>query len=179
MGCFDWGIDLCTGGTPSTNCSFDIFIIDRAFDDDTGTYWLASGCGATVPYAQYWKAAGIWASKCRAYNISGSSGLSLTLHGSNTGISFSDALCTLTPNAGWQEHEFAPAEYKWWRWIASGAPGDNSLIVAELELYACKAAINIGDAWKNIEEVQINIGDVWKDITDIDINIGDTWKTIL
>lgn len=38
--------------------------------------------------------------------------------------------------------------------------------------------INIGDAWKEIAEVQINIGDSWKAVAGEQINIGDAWKTI-
>jgi hypothetical protein len=36
--------------------------------------------------------------------------------------------------------------------------------------------INIGDSWKDIEEVKINIGDTWKDVEEWKINIGDSWK---
>ncbi|MBA7646731.1 hypothetical protein ES703_54497 [subsurface metagenome] len=40
--------------------------------------------------------------------------------------------------------------------------------------------INIGDAWKDIQNIQINIGDSWKQITlGSGINIGDVWKNIL
>ena len=36
--------------------------------------------------------------------------------------------------------------------------------------------INIGDAWKDIDNIQINIGDSWKDVDEAYINIGDSWK---
>lgn len=38
--------------------------------------------------------------------------------------------------------------------------------------------INIGDAFKDVDEIKINIGDSWKTVTKIQINIGDVWKTI-
>lgn len=38
--------------------------------------------------------------------------------------------------------------------------------------------INIGDAFKDVDEIKINIGDSWKTVTKIQINIGDSWKTI-
>lgn len=38
--------------------------------------------------------------------------------------------------------------------------------------------INVGDAWKDVDEIKINVGDSWKTVTKIQINIGDTWKTI-
>ena len=38
--------------------------------------------------------------------------------------------------------------------------------------------INIGDAWKDVDELQINIGDVWKDVAEVKINIGDVWKDV-
>lgn len=37
-------------------------------------------------------------------------------------------------------------------------------------------SINIGDSWKDIENIQINIGDVWKDYSQVQVNISDTWK---
>ena len=39
--------------------------------------------------------------------------------------------------------------------------------------------INIGDTWKEIEEIKINIGDVWKDVSEIKVNIGDVWKDVI
>lgn len=36
--------------------------------------------------------------------------------------------------------------------------------------------INIGDTWKDIQNIQINIGDAWKQLCDLEINIGDVWK---
>lgn len=36
--------------------------------------------------------------------------------------------------------------------------------------------INIGDAWKDIQNIQINIGDSWKQLCDMEINISDVWK---
>ena len=40
--------------------------------------------------------------------------------------------------------------------------------------------LNIGDAWKDIQNIQINVGDAWKQITlGSKINIGDVWKEIL
>lgn len=38
--------------------------------------------------------------------------------------------------------------------------------------------INVGDAWKDISEIQINVGDSWKTVTKVQINIGDSWKTV-
>jgi len=38
--------------------------------------------------------------------------------------------------------------------------------------------INIGDNFKDVEEIKINIGDVWKPVVKMQINIGDVWKTI-
>ena len=38
--------------------------------------------------------------------------------------------------------------------------------------------LNVGDAWKAVEDVQINRGDVWKTIAEIHINIGDAWKRL-
>lgn len=38
--------------------------------------------------------------------------------------------------------------------------------------------INIGDNFKDVDEIKINIGDSWKTVTKIQINIGDSWKTI-
>ena len=38
------------------------------------------------------------------------------------------------------------------------------------------AQINIGDTWKDVNDVQINIGDAWKTAAEAYINIGDTWK---
>ena len=38
--------------------------------------------------------------------------------------------------------------------------------------------INIGDVFKDADEIKINVGDVWKTVTKIQINIGDVWKTI-
>ena len=36
--------------------------------------------------------------------------------------------------------------------------------------------INIGDVFKDIQNIQINIGDSWKQLCDMEINIGDVWK---
>ena len=42
----------------------------------------------------------------------------------------------------------------------------------EPELY-----INIGDAWKNVIEIQVNVGDIWKTANDCpQLNVGDVWK---
>jgi len=38
--------------------------------------------------------------------------------------------------------------------------------------------INIGDVFKDADEIKINIGDSWKTVTKIQINIGDVWKTV-
>ena len=38
--------------------------------------------------------------------------------------------------------------------------------------------INIGDSWKDVEELKINIGDVWKTVTEVWINVGDVWKRV-
>jgi hypothetical protein len=38
--------------------------------------------------------------------------------------------------------------------------------------------LNIGDDWKDADNVYINIGDAWKKVTQALINIGDTWKSI-
>ena len=183
MACVDWGSDLCTGGTPSTNCSFETWVIANAFDNDTGTSWIASGCGASIPYGQYWKSGGITAEKCRAYGVGGNLGANFELRGSNTGLSWSDVLCTLTPNAGWQEHEFSKLTYSHWRWTCDQLVGaGESASIYELELYLCADAlpikVNIADVFKDAKEIKINIGDVWKPVTEIKINIGDVWKTI-
>lgn len=39
--------------------------------------------------------------------------------------------------------------------------------------------INIGDTWKDIQNIQINIGDDWKQLLLGFINIADDWKNIL
>jgi hypothetical protein len=39
--------------------------------------------------------------------------------------------------------------------------------------------INIGDAWKRVEDMKINIGDAWKAVAGVQINIGDSWKTFI
>jgi len=38
--------------------------------------------------------------------------------------------------------------------------------------------INIGDSWKDSEEVLINVGDEWKLVLEMQINIGDAWKNL-
>ena len=38
--------------------------------------------------------------------------------------------------------------------------------------------INIGDAWKDADEIKINIGDVWKPVVGIWINLGDVWRKV-
>lgn len=38
--------------------------------------------------------------------------------------------------------------------------------------------VNIGDIFKDVDEIKINIGDVWKTATEVKINIGDTWKVV-
>jgi len=38
--------------------------------------------------------------------------------------------------------------------------------------------INIGDVFKNVDEISINIGDVWKTVEEVWINIGDVWKQV-
>lgn len=38
--------------------------------------------------------------------------------------------------------------------------------------------INIGDAWRDAEEMKINIADTWRTVTKIQINIGDAWRTV-
>lgn len=38
--------------------------------------------------------------------------------------------------------------------------------------------INIGDSFKDVDEIKINVGDSWKTVTKIQINIGDVWKTV-
>lgn len=38
--------------------------------------------------------------------------------------------------------------------------------------------INIGDSWKDVDEVKINIGGSWKTVTKVQINIGDVWKDV-
>lgn len=38
--------------------------------------------------------------------------------------------------------------------------------------------INIGDAWKDGDEIKINIGDSWKPVIGIWQNIGDVWKKV-
>jgi len=49
-------------------------------------------------------------------------------------------------------------------------------ITLNLTTGASFGQLNIGDAWKDIEEVKINIGDTWKDVEEWKINIGDVWK---
>jgi hypothetical protein len=47
--------------------------------------------------------------------------------------------------------------------------------------YDTSIRINIGDAWKSVEEVKVNVGDAWKDVTDMDdiqIQVGDDWKDL-
>lgn len=39
--------------------------------------------------------------------------------------------------------------------------------------------LNVGDAWKDIQNMQINVGDSWKSLDDGKQNIGDVWKSIL
>ena len=36
--------------------------------------------------------------------------------------------------------------------------------------------INIGDAWKEVDEIKINIGDTWKNVDELKLNISDEWK---
>lgn len=38
--------------------------------------------------------------------------------------------------------------------------------------------INIGDVFKDVDEMKINIGDVWKPVAEVWINIGDVWKQV-
>lgn len=38
--------------------------------------------------------------------------------------------------------------------------------------------INIGDVFKDVDEVKINIADSWKTVTEVWINIGDVWKQV-
>jgi len=38
--------------------------------------------------------------------------------------------------------------------------------------------INIGDVFKDADEIKINVGDSWKTVTKIQINIGDVWKNV-
>ncbi|MBA7641395.1 hypothetical protein ES703_49072 [subsurface metagenome] len=38
--------------------------------------------------------------------------------------------------------------------------------------------INIGDVFKDVDEIKINVADVWKPVTGIWINIGDSWKKV-
>lgn len=38
--------------------------------------------------------------------------------------------------------------------------------------------VNIGDVFKDVDEIKINIGDSWKTVVKIQINIGDVWKTV-
>lgn len=46
------------------------------------------------------------------------------------------------------------------------------------EVALTNTKINIGDVFKDVDEIKINIGDSWKTVTKIQINIGDVWKTI-
>ncbi len=51
--------------------------------------------------------------------------------------------------------------------------------MGSLSLYATGyqlGQINIGDSWKDIQNIQINVGDSWKQLCDLNINIGDVWK---
>lgn len=69
--------------------------------------------------------------------------------------------------------------------------GDNIPCVSEsfasqadrtISLYATGyqlGQINIGDSWKDIQNIKINVGDDWKQLVDGKINIGDVWKDIL
>jgi len=38
--------------------------------------------------------------------------------------------------------------------------------------------VNIGDVFKDVDEIKINIGGAWKAVTKVQINIGDVWKTM-
>ena len=52
----------------------------------------------------------------------------------------------------------------------------------EISLYGAGyqlGQVNIGDAWKDIQNIKINVGDDWKQIVDGKINISDAWKSIL
>lgn len=51
-------------------------------------------------------------------------------------------------------------------------------ITTQLESADTNMSINIGDDWKDAEELKINIGDDWKDVTSVKQNIGDDWKDV-
>lgn len=53
-----------------------------------------------------------------------------------------------------------------------------SITVYYTEAVATNSKINIGDVFKDVDEIKINIADSWKTVTKIQINIGDVWKTI-
>jgi hypothetical protein len=38
--------------------------------------------------------------------------------------------------------------------------------------------INIGDDWKDIDEIQINIGDSWKTVDEVYIQVGGIWRLV-
>jgi hypothetical protein len=65
--------------------------------------------------------------------------------------------------------------------VVTGMGSDVAAWIDSVELNITTQAsfgqINIGDSWKEIEELKINIGDEWKTVDAWNLNIGDDWKT--
>jgi len=66
-------------------------------------------------------------------------------------------------------------------WYATGFKATfrdgNSASQPRLQVtYEYPIKINIGDSWKDVNEIYINIGDSWKSVTDLNINVLDVWK---
>lgn len=52
------------------------------------------------------------------------------------------------------------------------------IIVYYTEALLTNMKINIGDVFKDVDEIKINVADSWKVVTEIWINISDVWKRV-
>jgi len=50
--------------------------------------------------------------------------------------------------------------------------------VYEAEETGTNISLNVGDDFKDADEMELNIGDVWKNVEEVKINVGDDWKDV-
>jgi len=134
-----YGADFLTGGTPTADSHFDVYVASRAFDDDTGKGWL-SDASAFPHWVKYDLGAGVTkrARKLRIYSWENQID-AFTLEGSNDDSNWTELLADNSSAAAeWNEWTFDnPVNYRYYRVTITSnhsGGGDTYGGVMEIEL---------------------------------------------
>lgn len=164
-----WWVDLVD--TPGT---FDVAI----YSHDSGNDWPGSILASTTGTSTG-SSAGVWKAASINYSMTASTTYWLVVQMD----AVAGAIRSNDQQPGGEHYEWLTAS-ELPTWDGSGG-GNTNILVAIYGLYSAAASpvtmpyVNIGDAWKNIDEVFINIGDAWKTVSEVYVNVGDAWKEVI